>query len=96
MRVSVSAEEMPGACPVSRHLRRTNSERPRVGYGLSETPVPVEVIVAAVTSFQLGLIVEGSSNVTEGHAALSDRMQDGVDSPEADASRAGHEARRGC
>ena len=35
-------------------------------YGLDETQFPLKVIVAAVTSFQLGLIVEGLSSVQEG------------------------------
>jgi hypothetical protein len=39
--------------------------------------------VAAVTSFQLGLIVEGLSNVNEGHAELLDWIQNWVDSLEA-------------
>ncbi len=48
-----------------------------------------------MTRFQQGLIVEGLSGVTEGHAALLDRILDGVDSLEADTPRAGHEARQG-
>jgi AcrR family transcriptional regulator len=39
-------------------------------YGLSEDEYPLKVIVAAVTSFQLGLIVEGLSGVQEGHPEL--------------------------
>ena len=39
-------------------------------YGLDENEFPLKVIVAAVTSFQLGLIVEGLSTVHEGHEEL--------------------------
>lgn len=56
-------------------------------YGLDETQFPLKVIVAAVTSFQLGLIVEGLSNVSEGHAELLDWIQNWVDSLEAARSR---------
>ena len=56
-------------------------------YGLDETQFPLKVIVAAVTSFQLGLIVEGLSNVNEGHAELLDWIQNWVDSLEAAKSR---------
>jgi AcrR family transcriptional regulator len=51
-------------------------------YGLDESQFPLKVIVAAVTSFQLGLIVEGLSSVTEGHEALLDWIQSWVDSLE--------------
>jgi AcrR family transcriptional regulator len=51
--------------------------------GLDETQFPLKVIVAAVTSFQLGLIVEGLSSVNEGHAELLDWIQSWVDSLEA-------------
>jgi hypothetical protein len=47
----------------------------------------LKVIVAAVTSFQLGLIVEGLSSVNEGHAELLDWIQDWVDSLKAARSR---------
>ncbi len=53
-------------------------------YGLDESQFPLKVIVAAVTSFQLGLIVEGLSSVDEGHAELLDWIQVWVDSLEAD------------
>ena len=56
-------------------------------YGLDETQFPLKVIVAGVTSFQLGLIVEGLSNVSEGHAELLDWIQNWVDSLEAARSR---------
>ena len=52
-------------------------------YGLDESQFPLKVIVAAVTSFQLGLIVEGLSSVTEGHVELLDWIQTWVDSLEA-------------
>jgi AcrR family transcriptional regulator len=52
-------------------------------YGLDESQFPLKVIVAAVTSFQLGLIVEGLSSVDEGHAELLDWIQVWVDSLEA-------------
>jgi AcrR family transcriptional regulator len=52
-------------------------------YGLNESQFPLKVIVAAVTSFQLGLIVEGLSSVDEGHAELLDWIQVWVDSLEA-------------
>jgi len=56
-------------------------------YGLDETQFPLKVIVAGVTSFQLGLIVEGLSNVSEGQAKLLDWIQNWVDSLEAARSR---------
>jgi AcrR family transcriptional regulator len=52
-------------------------------YGLDETEFPLPVIVAAVTSFQLGLIVEGLSGVYVGHEDLVDWIQRWVDSLEA-------------
>jgi AcrR family transcriptional regulator len=52
-------------------------------YGLDETEFPLKVIVAAVTSFQLGLIVEGLSGVYVGHEDLVDWIQRWVDSLEA-------------
>jgi AcrR family transcriptional regulator len=52
-------------------------------YGLDETQFPLKVIVAAASSFQLGLIVEGQSNVNEGHAELLDWIQSWVDSLDA-------------
>ncbi len=52
-------------------------------YGLDESQFPLKVIVAAVTSFQLGLIVEGLSSVDEGHMELLDWIQVWVDSLEA-------------
>ncbi len=58
-------------------------------YGLNESQFPLKVIVAAVTSFQLGLIVEGLSSVDEGHAELLDWIQNWVDSLEAARARSG-------
>jgi AcrR family transcriptional regulator len=48
-------------------------------YGLPEDEYPLKVIVAAVTSFQLGLIVEGLSEVREGHQELLDWIQHWID-----------------
>ena len=48
-------------------------------YGLPEDEYPLKVIVAAVTSFQLGLIVEGLSDVHEGHQELLDWIQHWLD-----------------
>src|SRR5580700_8702771 len=48
-------------------------------YGLDETQFPLKVIVAAVTSFQLGLIVEGLSGVEEGHQELLDWIQQWIE-----------------
>jgi AcrR family transcriptional regulator len=55
-------------------------------YGLDENEYPLKVIVAAVTSFQLGLIVEGLSDVHEGHQELLDWIQRWVDDLEAGAA----------
>ena len=52
-------------------------------YGLDESQFPLKVIVAAVTSFQLGLIVEGLSGVEEGHQELLDWIQRWIDELEA-------------
>jgi AcrR family transcriptional regulator len=52
-------------------------------YGMDESEFPLKVIVAAVTSFQLGLIVEGLSGVEEGHEELVQWIQRWVDSLEA-------------
>lgn len=52
-------------------------------YGLVEPQFPLKVIVAAVTSFQLGLIVEGLSGVEEGHQELLDWIQRWIDELEA-------------
>jgi AcrR family transcriptional regulator len=52
-------------------------------YGLSEDEFPLKVVVAAVTSFQLGLIVEGLSGVEEGHEQLLDWIQRWIDGLEA-------------
>jgi len=52
-------------------------------YGLDETQIPLKVIVAAVTSYQLGLIVEGLSGVEEGHEDLLAWIQGWIDDLEA-------------
>jgi AcrR family transcriptional regulator len=52
-------------------------------YGLDESQFPLKVIVAAVTSFQLGLIVEGLSGVDQGHQELLDWIQQWIDALEA-------------
>jgi AcrR family transcriptional regulator len=52
-------------------------------YGLDEEAFPLKVIVAAVTSFQLGLIVEGLSDVDTGHRELLDWIQTWIDGLEA-------------
>jgi TetR/AcrR family transcriptional regulator len=51
-------------------------------YGLDESRFPLKVVVAAVTSFQLGLIVEGLSGVTKGHAELLAWIQGWLDALE--------------
>jgi len=52
-------------------------------YGLDETEIPLKVIVAAVTSYQLGMIVEGLSGVDEGHQELQAWIQKWIDDLEA-------------
>jgi TetR/AcrR family transcriptional regulator len=52
-------------------------------YGLDESRLPLKVIVAVVTSFQLGLIVESLSGVNEGHEELLEWIQEWLDSLEA-------------
>jgi TetR/AcrR family transcriptional regulator len=52
-------------------------------YGLSETEYPLRAIVGAVTSFQLGLIVEGLSGVFVGHEELLEWIQVWLDGLEA-------------
>jgi AcrR family transcriptional regulator len=52
-------------------------------YGLDESQFPLKVMVAAVTSFELGLIVEGLSGVYEGHDELLAWIQGWLDSLEA-------------
>lgn len=56
-------------------------------YGLDESRFPLTVIVAAVTSFQLGLIVEGLSGVEEGHQELLDWIQRWIDDLEAKSTK---------
>jgi AcrR family transcriptional regulator len=52
-------------------------------YGLDEDQYPLKVFVAAVTSFQLGLIVEGLSGVKEGHDEFLAWIQQWLDTVEA-------------
>ena len=52
-------------------------------YGVDERQFPLKVIVAAVTSYQLGLIVEGLSGVEVGHRELLDWIQQWIDQLEA-------------
>ena len=52
-------------------------------YGLDESQFPLKVMVAAVTSFELGLIVEGLSGVDEGHDELLAWIQSWLDYLEA-------------
>lgn len=52
-------------------------------YGLDPDEYPLKVIVAAVTSFQLGLIVEGLSGVETGHEELLTWIQTWIDGLEA-------------
>ena len=56
-------------------------------YGLDESEYPLKAIVAAVTSFQLGLIVEGLSGVEEGHTELLAWIQQWLDGLEANRPR---------
>jgi AcrR family transcriptional regulator len=58
-------------------------ERALRDYGLDETNYPLRAIVAAVTSFQLGLIVEGLSGVFVGHEELLGWIQVWLDDLEA-------------
>lgn len=55
-------------------------------YGLDEQQFPLQVIVAAVTSFQLGMIVEGLSGVHQGHDELLTWIQQWLDALEANRS----------
>ena len=64
-------------------------------YGLDEEHFPLKVIVAGVTSFQLGLIVEGLSDVHEGHQELLDWIQRWIDSLETERTRRGIRHDRG-
>ncbi len=52
-------------------------------YGLDDDQFPLPVIVAAVTSFQLGLIVESLSGVHDGHDELLAWIQNWLDDLEA-------------
>jgi len=53
-------------------------------YELDEDRFPLRVIVAATTSFQLGLIVEGLSGVHHGHDELLAWIQQWLDGLEAE------------
>ncbi len=55
-------------------------------YGVDEDTFPLKVVVAAVTSYQLGMIVEGLSGVEEGHRELVEWIQRWVDGLEAKAA----------
>jgi AcrR family transcriptional regulator len=52
-------------------------------YGLDDDQFPLKAIVAAVTSFQLGMIVEGLSGVDNGHQELGAWIQQWLDTLEA-------------
>jgi AcrR family transcriptional regulator len=52
-------------------------------YGLDESQFPLEVVAAAVGTFQLGIIVEGLSGFHEGHRELLAWIQNWLDSLEA-------------
>jgi AcrR family transcriptional regulator len=56
-------------------------------YGVDEEAFPLKVMVAAVTSFQLDLIVEGLSEVETGHKELLDWIQTWIDGLEAARTR---------
>ncbi|MDP9332390.1 MAG: hypothetical protein M3Q30_03630 [Actinomycetota bacterium] len=56
-------------------------------YGLDENQFPLKVIVVAVTSFHLGLIVEGLSGVEESHQELFDWIQQWIDDLDAKRTR---------
>jgi AcrR family transcriptional regulator len=58
-------------------------------YELDEDQFPLRVIVAAVTSFQLGLIVESLSGVHDGHDELLAWIQQWLDGLEARRSGSG-------
>jgi TetR/AcrR family transcriptional regulator len=52
-------------------------------YGLDESQFPLEVVAAAVGTFQLGIIVEGLSGFHDGHRELLAWIQNWLDSLEA-------------
>jgi TetR/AcrR family transcriptional regulator len=52
-------------------------------YGLDESQFPLEIIVAAAGTLQLGIIVEGLSGFHEGHRELLAWIQNRLDSLEA-------------
>ena len=64
-------------------------------YGLDESEYPLKVIVAAVTSFQLGMIVEGLSTVHEGHEELLAWIQRWIDDLEANSASGPSQGRGG-
>jgi TetR/AcrR family transcriptional regulator len=52
-------------------------------YGLDESQFPLDVVAAAVGTFQLGIIVEGLSGFHDGHRELLAWIQNWLDSLEA-------------
>jgi TetR/AcrR family transcriptional regulator len=52
-------------------------------YGIDESRFPIDAVVAMVTSFQLGLIVERLSGVEAGHNTLLRSIEDWLESLEA-------------
>ena len=52
-------------------------------YGLDESQFQIKVVVAAVGTFQLGIIVEGLSGFHDGHQELLVWIQNWLDSLEA-------------
>jgi AcrR family transcriptional regulator len=56
-------------------------------YGITEDELPLKVMVAAVTSFQLGMIVESLSDVEEGHDELLAWIQTWLDGLEAEKAK---------
>ena len=73
--------------PGSAASSSTTSARPFADFYLDESQFPLKVIVAAITSFQLGLIVEGLSGVEEGHQELLDWIQRWIDELEAERTK---------
>jgi AcrR family transcriptional regulator len=55
-------------------------------YGIDESRVPLSAVIAFVTTFQLGMIVERLSSVDAGHDELLDLIQGWLDSLEAGAA----------
>jgi AcrR family transcriptional regulator len=55
-------------------------------YGVDESRYPLPAVIAFVTTFQLGMIVERLSSVEAGHDELLDVVQGWLDALEADAA----------